>query len=65
MDYIALIVRDKENIDTATIYAEDDSEAYATAKRWAATLTLEPDDKLWLLVKDPNGVIKTFPRSEF
>jgi hypothetical protein len=65
MEYIGLIVRNAEDVETALIFADSDSEAYENAKNWASSLDLAPDDRVWLLVKSPDHAIRTFQRDEF
>jgi hypothetical protein len=65
MEYVANIIKDKENVESATIYAHDDAEAYENARDWAAGLNLPRDDEVWLLVKTPDNSLKTFRRNCF
>ncbi len=65
MDYIALITRGSDNVDSTTISANGDDEAFPASKAWAATLGLAPDDEVVLRIKLPNGTFKAFLREEF
>ena len=60
MDYIALITRDSDNVDTTTIRANSDDEAFQAAKAWAAALGFAPDDDVVLRIKLPGGTF-SFP----
>jgi hypothetical protein len=59
MEYVAIIIKEKENVESATIYAHDDAEAYENARDWAAGLNLPRDDEVWLVVKTPDNSLKT------
>jgi hypothetical protein len=65
LDYIVLITRGSGNVDTTTISANGDTEAFRAAKAWAATLGLAPDDDVVLRIKLPGGTFKAFLRKDF
>ena len=65
MDYIALITRGSDNVDTTTISANSDDEAFRAAKGWAAALGLAPDDDVVLRIKLPGDTFKAFLREDF
>jgi hypothetical protein len=60
MEYVAIIIKDKENVESATIYAHDDAEAYENARDWAAGLNLPRDYEVWWAVKTPDNSEKLF-----
>jgi hypothetical protein len=65
LDYIVLVNRGSDNVDTTTISANGDDEAFREAKTWAATLGLAPDDDVVLRIKLPGGSFKAFLRKDF
>lgn len=65
MEYIALIIKDKENVERATIFAHDDAEAYENARDWGSCLDLPRDDEIRSMVKSPDNRFKTFRRNNF
>jgi hypothetical protein len=65
LDYIVLVTRGSDNVDTAVISANSNDEALGAAKAWAATLGLAPDDDVVLRVKLPGGTFKAFLRKDF
>lgn len=65
LDYIALITRGSDNVDSTTISANSDDEGFRAAKAWAAALGLALDDNVVLHIKLPDGDFKVFLRKDF
>ena len=65
LDYIVHILRGPDNVDSQTIEADSDPQAFDLAIAWAASLGLAADDDVVLAIKLPSGAVKTFVRKDF
>ena len=65
MEYIVHISRGANNVDSHTVEADSDPQAFDLAIAWAASLGLAADDDLVLAIKLPSGALKTFVRNDF
>ena len=53
------------NVETITIGANSDDEAFGAALVWVTTLGFEPDDEVVLRIKRPDGSFEAFTRKDF
>jgi hypothetical protein len=65
LDYIVHISRGPDNVDTHTVEADSDPQAFDLAIAWAASLGLAADDEVVVAIKLPSGAFKTFVRKDF
>ena len=65
MEYIVHISRGLDNVDSHTVEAASDPQAFDLAIDWAASLGLAADDDVVLAIKLPSGALKTFVRKDF
>jgi hypothetical protein len=65
LDYIVHISRGPDNVDSHTVVADSDPQAFDLAIAWAASLGLAADDDVILEIKLPSGSFKTFVRKDF
>jgi hypothetical protein len=65
LEYVAHISRGPDNVDTHTVEADSDPQAFDLAIAWAASLGLAADDDVVLEIKLPSGAFKTFVRKDF
>ena len=52
-------------MDSHTVEADSDPQAFDLAIAWAASLGLAADDDIVLAIKLPTGALKTFVRNDF
>ena len=52
-------------MDSHTVDADSDPQAFDLAIAWAASLGLAADDDVVLAIKLPSGVLRTFVRKDF
>ncbi len=65
MEYIVHISRGSDNVDSHTVDADSDPQAFDLAIAWAASLGLAADDDIVLAIKLPSGALRTFVRKDF
>jgi hypothetical protein len=65
LEYIVRISRGSDNVDSRTVEADSDPQAFDLAIAWAASLGLAADDDVVLAIKLPSGALKTFVRKDF
>ena len=65
LEYVVHISRGPDNVDTHTVEADSDPQAFDLAIAWAASLGLAADDDVVLEIKLPSGAFKTFVRKDF
>jgi hypothetical protein len=65
LNYIVHISRGLDNVDSHTVEADSDPQAFDLAIAWAASLGLAADDEVVLAIKLPSGALKTFVRKDF
>jgi hypothetical protein len=52
-------------VDSHTVDADSDPQAFDLAIAWAASLGLAADDDIVLAIKLPSGALRTFVRKDF
>ena len=65
LNYIVHISRGLDNVDSHTVEADSDPQAFDLAIAWAASLGLAADDEVVVAIKLPSGAFKTFVRKDF
>jgi hypothetical protein len=65
LEYIVHISRGSNNVDSHTVEADSDPQAFDLAIAWAASLGLAADDDVVLAIKLPSGALRTFVRKDF
>ena len=65
MEYIVHISRGADNVDSHTVEADSDPQAFDLAMACAASLGLAADDDVVLAIKLPTGALKTFVRNDY
>jgi hypothetical protein len=65
LEYIVHISRGSDNVDSHTVDADSDPQAFDLAIAWAASLGLAADDDIVLAIKLPSGALRTFVRKDF
>ena len=58
MECIVHISRSSDNVDSHTVEADSDPQAFDLAIAWAASLGLAADDDVVLAIKLPSGALK-------